>query len=760
MDDSLFELIAQQQRLSDVLQELPRWDRNQLLETLPSLLVSHEAVGDRLRSLQQKLHRDVQATTERERVAGLRSAPSPNIDDVALAILRGDLRAASDALLTLGKAKGPLERTANSVKRALQELMSGGVSAIRHLEPAIARLQGDNYEASNALRGAFLIRLGRLYRDELRSLHMAECAFNEAADMLRDQPEPLVERAEWWRRRGSLESAHQVFAAATEQWPHRACGWIGLALIAQSRKVRHEAIAAGQRAADILALDNEPAVALEHVQPTYCATVHIALAKTVKEPAVAELILKRASEREPDLRYVAEICQQHARISEAGRAQQLFNAGQCYIAVGELGDGVECLEKSLELDPDHSAAALRLAQALFRSAHDVTDSAKRVSRLHRALAISNRELGENTPESHLVWGLLSRAHIIELLVEHQAHPREALWQALLDCEHALILDPKNLSYTAAVARLHRKLGMLLTAQATIKNGMDVDARHPMLLEALVLVLSTENELDEADAALAKMSESAWRTAVSAFIAQRRRESSESLRAAVEQLDVALRAIAPVNRGWIYNSIGDCFIALDEVARARERYELALEFSHRANDQVKALCWLGRWSDVVSLGEPQLRDLTNDTPLIACHVGIAYLALGQIDLARGSFERLTATVRGKRALGFIDTLTLDVPRVLALDVAASALIEEVVRRLRTAAPERRSARRELELSLENATGLARQALLLARSRIAITEEDLSGAVECVSTMENTPQKADGSPDAAIHFKYDIAGHKVG
>jgi type VI secretion system secreted protein Hcp len=28
------------------------------------------------------------------------------------------------------------------------------------------------------------------------------------------------------------------------------------------------------------------------------------------------------------------------------------------------------------------------------------------------------------------------------------------------------------------------------------------------------------------------------------------------------------------------------------------------------------------------------------------------------------------------------------------------------------------------------------------------------------LQYTPQKADGSPDAAIHFKYDIAGHKVG
>ena len=87
-------------------------------------------------------------------------------------------------------------------------------------------------------------------------------------------------------------------------------------------------------------------------------------------------------------------------------------------------------------------------------------------------------------------------------------------------------------------------------------------------------------------------------------------------------------------------------------------------------------------------------------------------------------------------------------------------------------DRRGVHREATITVQGAQKTGRKFLIIKMNDILITSVNPSGAGDSAATAESValqcakvdleykPQKADGSLDAGIHFKYDIKGNKEG
>jgi tetratricopeptide (TPR) repeat protein len=169
-----------------------------------------------------------------------------------------------------------------------------------------------------------------------------------------------------------------------------------------------------------------------------------------------------------------------------GAASDLFEAGCRFGWRGDFEDAVRLLESSAGLDPDRQETYWYWADDLRINAAGRDDEA---ALLDEALSLWERGASKGAIAAGDAWAYLARAGVFEARSDlDPAVGADSLWQAVVDAESALALDPDLLVGWTRVSRLFRSLGHYsISSHALARSeelcGDELDARgEPVLSE--------------------------------------------------------------------------------------------------------------------------------------------------------------------------------------------------------------------------------------------------------------------------------------
>jgi tetratricopeptide (TPR) repeat protein len=677
-----------------------------VVAALDEIAAEHVKLADAARALATQRRGAQVALLERQRLAELH-APNPpaTATHVQLALLRGDSAAASRAL----RDRSP---------RAAETVLRGDAAAL------------DGYEALCAdpaladVRGPLLVRLGRIYRDEVRSMHLAQRAFAAAAALLPGEPEPLVERAECDRRAGRAD-AMERFLAATRMAPQRAGGWIGAALVAEANGLPIASEYA-QQAAQILVGEADPLAALHAIQPAVSPSVLLAIGVVatparfdVARAALDELVALAPANPPSALGRAYQV-----RAALTGDAADLFEAGRRALWSGDPRMAAELLQAALAAKPDDAVTEIYLADTYRLLAPNARDDAERRGLLATALAHSIAGFAHRPPLDVLDWASVARAEVLMTLSEIDGDVAKR-WDAVAAGEQAALLAPDNAEFLASLAEHHRKAGNPIASREVADRALALAPDSGRVAEILLPFYVNNGNFARALALVERVPDTSWRRAVFGYLLVQHSTTPDALARAEAQLESALAEVNPQTRGWVSTTLGICFLLQGQQARATACFADSREYGITLIEKLEGAVFGEDFAAALALAAPALAAADPSLDILGM-AALAHLASGKLDEARALFGKLTERLRGDSATNWLGTIGRDLActkTFQTLPPDAAAVRDDVLAALRTCAAleERRSVERELADALDRVPAVARDsataALALARVRRA-------------------------------------------
>lgn len=727
MNDQLAQLAEAYRALADRAAQAAQLGDGPALAELERVLAEHERAKRELDAARTQIMRAHRAATETERLLRLRDAALPDAADLALALLRGDWVTARDGLRRIAAhGEGKLAELALIIAAAVQALVDGAPAAVKIVEDAVRRIDRASRPAeAEAIRGALLVWLGRLYRDHIASAHLAAAAFGDAGQALPEQPEPVVELAELARRARQLEAAQRGFKQALDIADHRAGAYLGLAALHEDAGAWIEAAKQVSKAVHIVAQELDPVDALERVSPLPLGSAFLRLGELLqhRNPEMAiraldrALALRVAGPKQP----LAEVYRERGRLLTPPSADDLYAAGQRFLWRGELADAQACLEEALAVRPDHADALLLLSDTWRMRAYEPGVQARAF--LERALALSDRGLALVGERIDPPWVLTARGYILNQLA---GAGDVRVWQPAALAEHALILEPAGAFHLTAASRFHRRLGHVATSNALLAAARAIAPNDANVLEDSVRLFANTSEFEEALKLIPLLPDTAWRRGVDAFIRMRMRRSRADLELARSYLESALQTPDPNGACWMNVALGMCLYHLGQPEAARAAFVVAHGAAQSPAERAETALWTGDLTAARAIAEAGRQTSPEEIVDLTAMLAIAQLGTGALAEARATFRELSALVAGRAAANMRTYFAEDLPLLPAFANASPE--QQTVRAEFVAELDRRAAQTAVpetpreELARVPHTPEARRALTLAEARLALADGD--------------------------------------
>lgn len=753
LSGQLAELVAGYRELAALaasLAEAPAVEA--IAERLGWLLENQGRVTASSTALHVQLLRAQRATTETQRLATLREAANPDPADIALALVRADWVTARDALRIAVEGEGALAELAQVAAAAVQTMLDARPSAMKSLENVVRNIERTAAPELVPLRGAFLLWLGRSYRDGLSCTHLAVAAFHDSKDLLPEHPEPRVELAELARRSRNLEAAQRGFTEALALAPHRAGAHLGLAAMHEEGGAWLEAAHHIEKAADIVSREIDPVAALDRLAPVPLGSAYLRLAEVMKDRhrEAAIRALDRALEtqlRGPRPYPEAEVYRARARLVEPADADQLCEAGQRLLWRGDLAGAEVCFDQALELQPDLRRGLLLQSDNYRMRAYEAGRTLEeRRELLQRSLHLSDRGLACAPADIEHAWVLTTRAYVLDALATESASSSDdGFWDAISLIERALILEPTVSFHLTAGSRIHRRRGHRQTANALLAAARTFDPGDVNVLEDSVRIFANSSEFDQAMELIPRLPDTAWRRAVEGLIRVRQRKELEVARSYLES---ALQVGLPETLCWANIALGMCCNLLKQPEIARARFEAARAAATTHLERAETAIWCQDFPAAIAAAAEGRQVASEESSDLVAILAIAQLGAGNLDAATRTFAELVPSISGPVAENWRIYIASDLEFLSAFVEAPSelrALRDAVVGQLaiRAASPaDDKPPAKEIDALLGAATGAQHVALRLTRARLAVEAGDDQLATEHYRALGEHPAARDG------------------
>jgi tetratricopeptide (TPR) repeat protein len=470
-----------------------------------------------------------------------------------------------------------------------------------------------------------------------------------------------------------LEAARKNYEEAIELSPNEPAGHIGLGGMHQQLQLwddadDHYALAvdAARSRASIDGIDDALARLLAPVNGNLFLQLARMLRREGPEAALAaidralELGVEHAGAAPQRLahRMRAEILEALDRRSDA--AEALDDAASGFLEREEPELARECLRRAIELAPQRVGTYWVLADTLRLCAQRATGIDASVTLLDEARGIWTAGSRIRLPNADDAWAYTVHGVILDQLARSSSeNARELFWEAAVNIERGLILQPWSANPYCQLSRYYRALRLSASALDASAACVEKGAGSDWAWEERVIVLSSTTRTDDARAALASREgitrePAFWYDAVRAYLAFH----DEKIDEALPLIDRALET-APSDACWCLELRAACHRRRGDAAKARADYEAIWNrYSPGARenrDNFALAAYALRLPEATALLTDLLKDPAN-APRAKMFLGLESLRAGNL----GAQASIAEAVRDSDATELHGLLWLELP----------------------------------------------------------------------------------------------------
>jgi tetratricopeptide (TPR) repeat protein len=379
----------------------------------------------------------------------------------------------------------------------------------------------------------------------------------------------------------------------------------------------------------------------------------------------------------------------------AERAEAHFQAGQLRYWREEYRVAVDLLSLAYELDPGNPqigwllSDTLRVLAAMLYSPEQSESERKRVlpeqeQLLQRGVEVWEHSTTQRLPVGGDAWVYVVRALLLEELTTGQPENRQTFWwEAMVYLERSLLHSPDNAYAYAYLARYFRYHQLEANAIHAIRRALELDPGVAVILEeasAIFALAGLHEEALELMADTPENSQNWWAMGVKAYAFYQSGQMDRALGVLEEVLtDLGLNS----HTVWIHDLWAVCLMMTGKVEEAQEKFRLIWQARSDDPGNQAFFAWsayeLGKYDEAMRRNKLLLQSPDDSLAVISANLGLAYLAIGDIQSGRDYMEtalKVSGGFSGPRHVRYRDLIQHDLEALVAR--VAGTVHEDAVR----------------------------------------------------------------------------------